>query len=57
MQQIKKIGEKTLIKMTSSGGKFIKVKVEILEIKKSYGRIRYLITPIEGEGQLWIEKI
>ena len=43
--------------MTSSGGKFIKVKVEILEIKKSYGRIRYLITPIEGEGQLWIEKI
>ncbi len=31
------------------------VKVTIKDAKLSYGRIRYLVTPVSGEGEVWIE--
>lgn len=31
------------------------VPVRIKDAKSSYGRIRYLITPVNGDGEVWIE--
>lgn len=33
------------------------VAVKVLDIKQSYGKIRYLITPIKGEGETWVEQL
>ncbi len=33
------------------------VDVKILAVKNSYGNIRYLITPVSGKGEVWVEKI
>ena len=33
------------------------VKVMIKDVKNSYGKDRYLITPVEGSGEKWTEKI
>lgn len=35
----------------------LNVKVIILDIKRSYGKTRYLVTPVEGNGQIWVENI
>ena len=35
----------------------ILIDVKILEIKISYGRTRYLITPVSGIGEQWVEKL
>jgi hypothetical protein len=35
----------------------LNVKVIILDVKKSYGNVRYLVTPVEGNGQIWVENI
>lgn len=31
------------------------VAVVILDIKKSYGQTRYLVSPVTGRGEVWIE--
>lgn len=33
------------------------VKVEVKDVKQSYGRTRYLITPIAGSGEVWVENV
>lgn len=33
------------------------VTVKILDYKTSYGRDRYLVTPVAGEGKVWVEKL
>ena len=33
----------------------MKIKVEILDYKNSYGKDRYLVTPLEGSGKVWVE--
>lgn len=33
----------------------LQVQVRIVDCKRSYGRVRYLITPIVGTGQQWIQ--
>lgn len=33
------------------------VTVEILDYKRSYGRDRWLVTPLKGQGQAWVERI
>jgi hypothetical protein len=35
----------------------LNVKVIILDVKRSYGNVRYLVTPVEGNGQVWVENI
>ena len=32
------------------------VKVKVLDYKQSYGKDRWLITPVEGSGEVWVEK-
>jgi hypothetical protein len=33
------------------------IKIKILDVKNTYGRDRYLITPVEGSGTVWVEKV
>ncbi len=35
----------------------LKIEVEILDYKNSYGKNRYLVKPIAGSGQIWTEKL
>lgn len=35
----------------------MQVEVKVLDIKKTYGRLRYLVTPVAGSGQVWVENI
>lgn len=35
----------------------LRVTVEILDVKNSWGTIRYQVTPVSGSGAIWIEKI
>ena len=45
-----RIGEKTLV---SVGG--LRVEVEIMDYKNSYGKDRWLVKPVSGEGEVWME--
>lgn len=33
------------------------VKVTVLDYKNSYGRDRWQVTPVEGEGKIWVESV
>lgn len=33
------------------------VNVKIIDVKQSYGRDRYKVTPVSGKGEIWIERI
>jgi len=33
------------------------VEVTVIDVKNSYGRDRYLISPVKGEGEIWVETI
>lgn len=33
------------------------VEVKVLEEKKSYGRSRYLVKPLAGYGEKWVENL
>jgi len=33
------------------------VSIVILDIKKSYGRLRFLVSPVSGKGEIWVESI
>ena len=35
----------------------LKVEVEILDVKNSYGNTRFLIKPVAGEGEVWKEQV
>lgn len=32
----------------------LEVRVKVKDVKKAYGRILYLITPVEGKGTKWV---
>lgn len=33
----------------------LEIAVRILDAKRSYGRTRYLVTPIQGSKSVWVE--
>ena len=35
----------------------LSVSVTILDVKRSYGHTRFLVTPVAGEGQAWTEAV
>ena len=39
----------------SLGG--LKVHVDILDYKKSYGRDRFFVTPVAATGEVWVENV
>lgn len=48
----KYVGKQAVVEM----GAFI-VKVEILDVKNTYGKDRFLVTPVAGKGEAWVEKL
>lgn len=34
----------------------LQVNVKILDVKRSYGQERYLVTPLNGVGEIWTEQ-
>lgn len=51
-EQLKNIGKKTSISVNG-----LRVFVRILDFKSSYGHERWLVSPVSGEGQVWVENI
>ena len=47
-----KIGKSGVVKV---GG--LSVEVTIVDIKTEFGRERYLVTPVKGSGEVWIESV
>lgn len=35
----------------------LQVSIVILDIKTSYGRTRFLVSPVAGKGEVWVESI
>jgi hypothetical protein len=35
----------------------LRVAVVVLDVKKSYGKVRFLVSPVRGTGEVWTEKI
>lgn len=35
----------------------LKIKVIVKDVKRSYGNTRYLITPVAGAGEVWVESL
>jgi hypothetical protein len=33
----------------------LQIKVTILDIKVSYGQTRFLVSPVTGKGEIWVE--
>ena len=33
------------------------IDVRVLDVKQSYGKVRYLVQPIAGSGQQWMEQV
>ena len=50
--KLRLIGKHALIR----AGK-LKVKVEILDYKFAYGKDRYLVAPLAGKGEAWVESL
>ena len=46
------VGKKGTIK---AGGMI--VEVEIKDYKNSYGRDRFLVSPVTGKGEVWVEQV
>ncbi len=46
------VGKKGVVRV---GG--LKVEVEILDYKKVYGHDRWLVSPISGAGEVWIQDV
>lgn len=48
----KYLGREATIKL---GG--LEIKVIISDVKTSYGRDRFLVSPVSGSGQVWVEVV
>ena len=35
----------------------LKVQVNIKDVKNTYGRDRYLVSPVKGSGEVWVEHL
>lgn len=49
------IGKSALVTIQKPVG--ITVLVEILDVKQSYGKTRWLVKPVNGEGDAWVEAV
>lgn len=51
-----KIGKEILLPFkTTQMSKAVKVWVKIHDYKKSYGKHRFLVKPLKGDGEVWVE--
>lgn len=49
----KYVGKKAFVQQISN---FV-VEVVIKDVKKSYGQLRFLVAPVAGKGEIWVEKL
>lgn len=35
----------------------LNIEVTVSDVKTSYGKLRYLVTPFSGTGSIWVESI
>lgn len=47
----KAIGQKALLRIEA-----FSVGVEILDVKTAYGNVRYLVEPLTGVGEAWVDE-
>jgi hypothetical protein len=52
-EKLQKIGSEATLK-TSWG---FNIQVEIIDFKQSYGRDRWLVKPLAGNGEAWVENL
>jgi hypothetical protein len=38
-------------------GGLIKVRVKIVDARQVYGRLEYLVTPLKGSGEAWVQSV
>ena len=48
-------GKVVLMPLNKFGDKVAKFEVKILDTKYAYGKLRFLVTPVCGGGEFWIE--
>lgn len=53
----KKIGKTATISLNCNHIKGIDVGVRILDVKFVYGTYRYKVTPADGSGEIWVQKL
>ena len=51
-EQAKKLGR--IVELELNG---LTVQAKVLDFKLSYGRERWLVTPVAGSGEVWVEKV
>ena len=49
--------EKYVGKVASIQTGGLEVQVTILDFKQSYGRERFLVSPVSGKGEVWVENV
>ena len=35
----------------------LQVAIVVVDIKMSYGKVRFLVSPVTGKGEIWVESI
>lgn len=46
------VGHEVVIRLSG-----FKVLATVLDVKKVYGKTRYLVTPVAGSGSCWVETV
>jgi hypothetical protein len=50
-EMAKSIGKKAVLRIEAFG-----MGVEILDVKRAYGNTRYLVEPLTGIGEAWVDE-
>lgn len=50
-----RVGRRGLVSCAAAGGPAFRTLVVVLEVKRSYGRERFRVSPVKGEGEAWVE--
>lgn len=54
--KVEQVGKKGLYIVDSGTQTGLRIEVEIVDYKNSYGKDRWLIKPVSGNGEVWTEQ-
>lgn len=54
--KVEQVGKKGLYIVDSGTRTGLRIEVEIVDYKNSYGKDRWLIKPVSGNGEVWTEQ-
>lgn len=49
--------DKALLMISNESGKKVFTQVKVLKVFSEFGRIRYLVSPVSGSGEMKVEKL